>query len=103
MQQKTFIKIFPVVFWLAVAVMIGARSLHAQKQQTEKKSMPADHANTNTARPDKQVSDLTADAASKLPHFPGRQLPVYLLPLGLSWLRQWVSKLSENSAGAVNG
>jgi hypothetical protein len=67
MKQRAFIKTTLLVTWIAITVWFGVGSLQAQKP------LPAntysdEHAKTNPARPDKQVSDLTKDVAGKLAH-----------------------------------
>jgi Protein of unknown function (DUF1549)/Protein of unknown function (DUF1553) len=66
MRHRRFNRSFLFILWIAVAVWLGANSLRAQKHT---KPFPGEHTDEklNPARPDKQISDLTHDVASKLP------------------------------------
>ena len=71
MRHMTLIKTFVLIIWIVFAVWFGAASLSAQKPQQKPLSPNTyddEHATVKTARPDKQVSDLTKDVAAKLPH-----------------------------------
>ena len=66
MRHRRFTKPSLFILWIAVAIWLGADSLRAQKQT---RPFPGEHTDEklNPARPDKQISDLTHDVASKLP------------------------------------
>ncbi len=70
MRNRRFIKTLFIALWIAVAVRFGAGSFHAQKQISAKDKFASEHTDDklSAARPDKQVSKLTNDVASKLPH-----------------------------------
>lgn len=71
MRHIKLIKTIVLVMWIAFAVWFGAASLQAQKPQQKPLSPNTyddEHATIKTARPDKQISDLTSDVAAKLPH-----------------------------------
>jgi hypothetical protein len=66
MRHRRFTKPFLFILWITAAVWLGADSLRAQKRT---RTFPGEHTDEklNPARPDKQISDLTHDVASKLP------------------------------------
>jgi len=70
MRHGALTKLSLFVLWIALAIWLGADSLQAQKSSSENKPFAGEHAKEkfNTARPDKEVSDLTNSVAPKLPH-----------------------------------
>ena len=66
MRHRRFAKTSLFILWIAATVWLGADSLQAQKQT---RPFAGEHTDEklNPSRPDKQVSDLTRDVATKLP------------------------------------
>jgi hypothetical protein len=67
MRHTALIKIFVLAAVVGGAVWFGADSPHAQKPLSMN-TYSDDHAKVRTARPDKEVSELTREVAAKLPH-----------------------------------
>jgi hypothetical protein len=67
MRHTALIKTFALVAVVGGAVWFGADSPHAQKPLSMN-TYSDDHAKVRTARPDKEVSELTREVAAKLPH-----------------------------------
>ena len=65
-------KILIIVLWTAATAWLGVGSLQAQKSPSVN-VYDDEHAKIGTARPDKQVSDLTSSVAAKLPHIGSSQ------------------------------
>jgi hypothetical protein len=67
MRHTALIKTFALAAVVGGAVWFGADSPHAQKPLSMN-TYSDDHAKVRTARPDKEVSELTREVAAKLPH-----------------------------------